>query len=107
KPGKHSLLTFHNTFDNPETKSFAPVAIYVNDAKVKTVEPSNRTDATINSAMAYFKFEVEQGDEVQIRFEADPSSGISNSKVVLNGFELDGENMLNQAHSPQPENGDE
>lgn len=107
KPGKHSLLTFHNTFDNPETKSFAPVAIYVNDAKVKTVEPSNRTDATINSAMAYFKFEVEQGDEVQIRFEADPSSGISNSTVVLNGFELDGENMLNQAHSPQPENGDE
>lgn len=106
-PGQHSLLTFHNTFDNPESKSFAPVAIYVNDTKVKTVEPSNRTDATINSAMAYFKFEVKQGDEVQIRFEADQSSGISNNTVVLNGFELDGENMLNQARSPLPENGDE
>lgn len=106
-PGRHSLLTFHNTFDNPESKSFAPVAIYVNDTKVKTVEPSNRTDATINSAMAYFKFEVKQGEEVQIRFEADQSSGISNNTVVLNGFELDGENMLNQARSPLPENGDE
>lgn len=105
--GKHTLLTFHNTFDSPESKSFAPVAIYLNDKKVKTVKPTNRTDATVNSAMAYLKFEVTENKVVTIRFEADANSGVGNEMVVLNGFELDGQNMMNQARSPQPENADE
>lgn len=107
KPGKHSLLTFHNTFDNPESKSFADVVIYVNGNKVKAITPSNRVDATISSAMAYFKFEVKENQEVDIRFEADNGTGITNKTVVLNGFELDGENMMNQARTPMPENGDQ
>ena len=105
--GVHSLLTFHNTFDSPEANSFAPVDIYVNDKKVRSVEPSNRVDATVNAAMAYIKFNVENENEVQIRFEANSNTGIKNDVTVLNGFELDGENMMNQARSPFPENTDE
>lgn len=107
KPGKHSLLTFHNTFDNPETTSFADVEVYINDIKVRTIMPSNRANSTIASAMAYFEFEVEDNQDVYIRFETDQSAGISNQILVLNGFELDGENMLNQARNPNPENGDQ
>ena len=105
--GEHSLLTFHNTFDSPDAKSFAPVNIYVNDKLEKTLQPSNRTDATINSAMSYVKFDVQKGKPVKIRFEADPEAGVGNEIVVINGFELDGPNMMNQARSPHPENGDE
>lgn len=105
--GQHTLLSFHNTFDSPEARSFAPVNIYVNGELVNTVEPSNRTDATINSAMSFIKFDVKKGKPVTIRFEADPDAGVGNEIVVLNGFELDGPNMMNQARSPQPENGDE
>ena len=105
--GVHSLLTFHNTFDSPEANSFAPVDIYVNDKKVRSVEPSNRVDVTVNAAMAYIKFNVENENEVQIRFEANSNTGIKNDVTVLNGFELDGENMMNQARSPFPENTDE
>lgn len=105
--GQHTLLSFHNTFDSPEARSFAPVNIYVNGELVNTVEPSNRTDATINSAMTFIKFDVKKGKPVTIRFEADPDAGVGNEIVVLNGFELDGPNMMNQARSPQPENGDE
>jgi len=105
--GQHSLLTFHNTFDNLESRSFADVVIYVNDTKVKTITPSNRENTTINSSMAYFKFEVKENQDVHIRFEADPNAGITNKTIVLNGFELDGENMLNQARTPNPVNGDQ
>ncbi|MDT0677592.1 pectate lyase family protein [Autumnicola musiva] len=105
--GTHSLLTFHNTFDNPEAKSFAPVNIYINEEKVKTVRPSNRTDAIINSSMAYLQFEVENGNPVNIRFEADSEANAGNEIIVLNGFELDGQNMMNQARTPQPGNADE
>ena len=105
--GEHSLLTFHNTFDSPEAKSFAPVNIYVNGEKVETVKPSNRTDATINSAMSYLNFKVKDDESVKIRFEADPGSDAGNQTVVLNGFELDGQNMMKQARSPKPENRDE
>lgn len=107
KSGEHSLLTFHNTFDSPEAKSFAPVDIYVNGEHIKTVSPSNRTDATINSAMAYLKFEVKDDKPVTIRFEAEAESASGNEIVVLNGFEIDGENRMNQARSPQPKNQDE
>ena len=105
--GQHSLLTFHNTFDNLKAISFADVVIYVNDTKVKTITPSNRENATINSSMAYFKFDVKENQDVHIRFETDPNAGIANKTIVLNGFELDGENILNQARTPKPVNGDQ
>ncbi|WBL24670.1 pectate lyase family protein [Zunongwangia sp. HGR-M22] len=107
RKGKHTLLTFHNTFDSPEATTFAPISIFVNNEKVKTVKPSNRTDATVNSAMAYIKFEVEDDKAVTINFEVDSNSDIENDILVLNGFELDGQNMMNQARSPFPENSDE
>lgn len=106
-PGRHSLLTFHNTFDNPESTSFGDIVIYVNGKEVKTVTPSNRVSATINSAMAYFKFDVKKNQEVVIRFETEKDAGVTNKTIVLNGLELDGENMLNQARTPNPENGDQ
>ncbi len=106
EPGTHSLLTFHNTFDNPESTTFSDFAVYLNGDKVKTITPSNRVSSTIASAMAYFKFDVKADQEVVIKFEAEMDPGKTNNTVVLNGFELDGENLRNQARAPMPKNGD-
>ncbi|WP_410493116.1 polysaccharide lyase family 1 protein [Catalinimonas alkaloidigena] len=105
--GTHSLLTFHNTFDNPETGTFAPIQIYVNGKQVETVTPTNRATSTIESGMTYFTFDVPEGDSVRIRFVADSTAEATRSELVLNGFELDGANRMLQARHPQPINGDQ
>lgn len=104
--GKHSLLTFHNAFDNPANNTFSPIHIYSNGKKIKTVAPSIRALATIDAAMAYFTFEVKNGEIITITFE--PANGdYTKQEVVLNGFELDGANMQYQARNPFPADLDE
>ncbi len=105
--GEHSLLTFHNTFDNPESKTYVPVNIYVNNELVETVEPGARELETRKAAMAYITFEVEKNEDVTIKYEVDKDSGEENNQLVLNGFELDLPNRMKQASKPGPANNDE
>ena len=107
KTGKHSLLTFHNTFDKIEGKSFAPVKIFVNNKWVETVVPSNRATSTIESASAYIEFTAKTGKNVVIRFELDSKDANLIQQMVINGFEIDTPNLKKQSHTPKPENGDE
>lgn len=107
KAGKHSLLTFHNTFDKVEGKSYAPVKIYVDNKLVETVISSNRATATIEAATAYLDFTAQTGKNVVIRFELDSKDSNLIQQMVLNGFEIDTPNLKKQAHTPKPENGDE
>ncbi|OXA81269.1 hypothetical protein SAMN05444397_10313 [Flavobacterium aquidurense] len=107
KTGKHSLLTFHNTFDKIEGKSFAPVKIYVNNKLVETVTSSNRATSTIETATAYIEFNAQAGKNVVIRFELDAKNANLIQQLVLNGFEIDTPNLKKQSHTPKPENGDE
>lgn len=103
--GKHSLLTFHNTFDNPKSRSFSPVNIYVNDELVETIEPTTREVITTNSAMSYITFEAQDDQEVTLRFEVADTN--ENTDLVINGFELDLPNKMMQANNPDPANNDE
>jgi len=107
KAGKHSLLTFHNTFDKIEGKSFAPVKIYVNNKLVETIVPSNRATSTIETATAYIEFNAQAGKNVVIRFELDSKDANLIQQMVINGFEIDTPNLKKQSHTPKPENGDE
>ncbi|KQB36937.1 Pectin or pectate lyase-like protein Polysaccharide lyase family 1 [Flavobacterium daejeonense] len=105
--GKHTLLTFNNTFDSPEVAHFAPVKVFVNGVYSQTILPSNRATATIDAATSYIKFEVKDAKEVVIRFESDAEAIGKIQKVVLNGFELDLPNLKKQANTPKPLNNDE
>ena len=105
--GKHTLLTFNNTFDSPEVAHFAPVKVFVNGVYSQTILPSNRATATIQAATSYIKFDVEDGKAVVIRFESDTEVAGKIQKVVLNGFELDLPNLKKQANTPKPFNNDE
>ena len=107
KAGQHSLLTFHNTFDKIEGKTFAPVKIYVDNKLVETVTPSNRSNSKIETATAYIVFNAEANKDVVIRFELDAKSNDLIQQMVINGFEIDTPNLKKQSHTPKPENADE
>jgi hypothetical protein len=107
KAGQHSLLTFHNTFDKIEGKTFVPVKIYVNGTLAETVLPSNRSNSKIETATAYILFNAEANKDVVIRFELDAKSTDFIQQMVINGFEIDTPNLKKQAHTPKPENANE
>lgn len=106
--GKHTLLTFHNAFDVITGKTFSPIKIYIDGKLAETVNASQRANAKIDAAMAYINFTAVKGKEVVIRFEIDAKSNPDVVKqIVINGFEIDTPNLMNQARTPQPANRDE
>ena len=107
KAGQHSLMTFHNTFDKIDGKTFSPVKIYVNGTLAETVVPSNRSNSKIETATAYILFNTEANKDVVIRFELDAKSTDLIQQMVINGFEIDTPNLKKQAHTPKPSNADE
>lgn len=108
KPGKHTLLTFHNAFDVITGKTFSPIKIYVNGKLQETINASQRANAKIDASMAYITFNAEKGKEVIVRFEIDPTTNPDVVKqIVINGFEIDTPNLMNQARTPEPKNRDE
>ncbi len=107
KAGQHSLLTFHNTFDKIEGKTFSPVKIYVNGTLAETVTPSNRANFTIDAATTYLVFNADANKDVVIRFELDAKSSDFIQQMVINGFEIDTPNLKKQSHTPKPSNADE
>lgn len=108
KPGKHTLLTFHNAFDVITGKTFSPIKIYVNGKLQETVNASQRANAKVDASMAYISFNAEKGKDVIVRFEIDPTSNPEIVKqIVINGFEIDTPNLMNQARTPEPKNRDE
>jgi hypothetical protein len=108
KAGKHTLLTFHNAFDVITGKTFSPIKIYVNGKLAETVKASQRANAKIDASMAYITFNAVKAKDVIIRFEIDPATNPDIVKqIVINGFEIDTPNLMNQARSPKPENANE
>lgn len=108
KAGKHTLLTFHNAFDVITGKTFSPIKIYVNGKLQETVNASQRANAKIDASMAYITFNAEKGKDVIVRFEIDPTSNPDIVKqIVINGFEIDTPNLMNQARTSEPKNRDE
>ena len=108
KAGKHTLLTFHNAFDVITGKTFSPIKIFVNGKLQETVNASQRANAKVDAAMAYITVNAEKGKDVVVRFEIDPTNNPDVVKqIVVNGFELDTPNLMNQARTPEPANRDE
>jgi hypothetical protein len=108
KAGKHTLLTFHNAFDVITGKTFSPIKIYVNGKLQQTVNASQRANAKVDATMAYIAFNAEKGKDVIVRFEIDPASNQDVIKqIVINGFEIDTPNLMNQSRTPEPKNRDE
>ena len=105
--GIHSLLTFHNTFDNPASNTFSPMDIYLNGELVyDDLIQSNRVTSNAGATTAYLVFEVAGGESVSISIVPERSTDATQKIATLCGFELNTPNAINQATLPVPEHGD-
>lgn len=102
--GSHSLLTFHNTVDSPDDKTYGNIDVLVNgELKVKGLKQSNRVLSTYDAATAYVTFDVKENEPVVITFRSNEDSPNDASwNIMINGFCLDVPNMAKQAKSPYP-----
>jgi hypothetical protein len=102
-PGRHSLVTYHNSlWDEP----ISTLAVSVNGVeKVRGVKPSVRVKHDDDAASAYVEFEAVAGKDVVIGLTPDGSGKIDN--VILNGFALDTTDPARRALKPSPADGDE
>lgn len=106
--GEHSFLTFHNSFNNPETNTFSPIDIYVNgELKIDNLEQTNRVLKDTDAATAFVTFDVDESGIAEIRYRYDPASTASDKAVYLNGFELNTADAARQPTSPYPADQDE
>lgn len=97
KPGRHSLVTYHNGLNKEPLNSFT-IAVIGNDANA-TVQPTTRVASNEAAECAYVEFDVRADTPAVIRITGDPS-------VVLNGLEIDATNPKAKALIPTPANND-
>ncbi|MGW8314686.1 MAG: T9SS type A sorting domain-containing protein [Bacteroidales bacterium] len=106
-PGVHSLLTFHNTFDNPDNNTFSPMNIYLNGEQgYDRLVQSNRVTDNAMSTTSYLVFEVTGGESIRISFTPERESDATLKIATLCGFELNTPNAAYQASTPFPAHGD-
>ena len=106
--GPHTLLTYHNTWQNPANWSFSPISIYLNGVPVITNMPvSNRVTNNADASFAYLEFTAIAGQDVVVLFAADTNNTATDKTVCINGFELDTPNAKFKAFKPSPLNNDE
>ena len=107
-PGPHTLLTYHNDWDNHVASDVAPLDIFVDDVRVMTNLPLTvRAMTGTDAASAYLELEAVEGRDVVVLFAADTSAGTTKENVWINGFEVDTVDSSLKAVKPSPDNGDE
>ncbi len=107
-PGPHTLLTFHNDWDNHTGYSVAPLNVYVDGSQVLTNVPVTiRVTNSVDAAASYVSLNATAGQDVVVLFAANTESGADKANVWINGFELDTPNSSFKAVKPFPENADE
>ena len=102
-PGKHSLVTYHNSLWDAD---LGPIDVLV-DGKpsVSGVKPSRRVTSDADAAGAYVEFDAEAGKDVVV--EIRPQDANSTGRIVLNGLEIDTVDPAKKATKPSPLAGDE
>ncbi len=106
--GTHSFVSFHNTFDSPETSTFSPMDVYLNDDLVyDDLELTNRSLSNDTATTAYFEFEVTDNDTVVIRYTVDQKSDTATDYITICGFHLNSSDPAKMANEEYPEDKDE
>jgi len=109
--GPHTLLTFHNHWDNIGPGKLGPMDIYLNGVQVvDNLQPTIRVPDNSYAPVAYLEFEVAgPSDVTTIRFssETNTPSNVLIKNVLINGFEIDTPNSTRIASIPIPADGEE
>ena len=106
--GKHTLVTYHNTFDNPATNVFGPMDVYLNGVlTIDDLELTNRVLSNDASTTVFFELEVNDTNPIVIRFQSDPLPETTNENITICGFHLNTTDPDKLAKFQYPEHNDE
>lgn len=106
--GPHTLLTWHNTWQNPSPYTFSPLNVYLNGTKIITNLPvSNRVTNNADAAYSYVSFVSDGSTATVIAYEASTDFNVSDANPCIDGFELNTPDFKFKANKPSPLNGDE
>jgi hypothetical protein len=106
-PGSHTLLTYHNDWDNHVPADVAPLNIFVDGVQQVTNLPHTvRTNSPVY-ATAYLSLEAVAGQDVVVLFAVNTNTPATKENVWINGFEIDTPNSTLKASKPAPANVDE
>ncbi|KAL2783269.1 pectin lyase fold/virulence factor [Aspergillus keveii] len=101
--GEHTLLTWHNLWDNSDGPADVDVAVE-GETVASGVAQSVRIDNIWEAATSYITFSVGSPDEtVEVVYTPSGDDG----RVYLNGFEIDTPAIENQVSFPTPAHRDE
>ncbi|EPS45834.1 hypothetical protein H072_292 [Dactylellina haptotyla CBS 200.50] len=92
--GTHSLLTYHNAWDN--LSKVANIKITINDVT-----------GVSEAASSYVTFSVTSGQTVTIVYTPLATSGVTDLRAFVNAREIDGSNVADTVKYPIPGHGDE
>ena len=114
--GRHTLLTYHNCWENPASWYARPMTVSVGTQVVATdVVPTFGQAVAANATIVSIPLTVAaDGEPVEVTFATDqdhpgtPAAGQANEfkTPLLNGFELNTVNVTTQAKEPYPASGD-
>lgn len=103
KPGKHTVVTYHNEVRNLPA---ARLDVFAGDAlAIKGLGSTFRATNDYEVASAFVEVNVDSGRDTVLHFRPDTSG--SNRSIVINGFEIDTADPHKKAIKPVPANDDE
>ncbi|KAK6337616.1 hypothetical protein TWF730_003011 [Orbilia blumenaviensis] len=104
--GTHTLLTWHNGWDN--LAKVANIKITVNGATaVSSLAQTVRKDSIWEASSSYISFSATAGQAVTIVYTPLSTSGVSDLRAFINAWEIDTPNIATQVRYPIPGHGDE
>jgi hypothetical protein len=106
--GAHTLLTWHNTWQNPSAYTFSPLNIYLNGTQVITNLPvSNHVTNNADASYSYVKFNADGVNNTVVIFEASTNFNANVCNISIDGFEIDTPDFKYKANKPSPVSGNE
>ncbi|HMP83879.1 MAG TPA: T9SS C-terminal target domain-containing protein [Verrucomicrobiota bacterium] len=106
--GQHTLLTWHNTWQNPANWSFSPIHVHVNGVQVITNLPvSNRVTNNADASYSFVQFESDGIADTVITYEASTDFTATDAQPCINGFELNTPDFKFKANKPSPAHNNE
>ena len=106
--GPHTLLTWHNTWQNPTNFTFCPLNLYLNGTQIITNMPvSNRVTNNADATYSYVRFDSDGSNNTVILYEGSTNFTVTDMNFCIDGFELDTPDFKFKANKPFPAHGDE
>lgn len=105
--GTRTLLTYHNAWDNLSKTANIKVTVNGNTV-ISSLAQTIRRDSFWDAATSYLSFSVTGPSQaVIIVYQAIATSGVTDLRTFINGFEIDTQNIKNQISFPIPARNDE